>query len=137
MLGNHVAQLVAPWVLLVCAVGAIGAVDRPAGAVTAVLGAIATAAAAVMILTQGWLVLTGNFAWLNWITIVVAFAAVDDRAVAWLLPGWLAADGPSARAYEPTPVWFSILVGLVFLAYVWLSIPSVRNLASERQLMNA
>lgn len=132
VLGNHVAQLVAPWVLLVCAVGAIGTAGGQAGDVTAVLGAIATAAAAVMILTQAWLVLTGNFAWLNWITIVVAFAAVDDRAVAWLLPAW-----PADPDYAPTPIWFSILVGLVFVAYVWLSIPSARNLASKRQLMNA
>ncbi|MGM1029007.1 MAG: lipase maturation factor family protein [Actinomycetota bacterium] len=132
VLGNHFAQLVAPWVLLVCAVGAIGAATGPAEGVTAVLGAIATVSAAVMILTQGWLVLTGNFAWLNWITIVVAFAAVDDRAVAWLLPVW-----PADHDYAPTPTWFSILVGIVFVGYVWLSIPSVRNLASKRQLMNA
>jgi len=132
VLGNHFAQLVAPWVLLVCALGAIAGVRGDATGVTVVLGAIMTAAAAIMILTQGWLVLTGNFAWLNWITIVLAFAAVDDRAVAWLLPAW-----PEARAYEPTPVWFGILIALVFVAYAWLSIPSARNLASTRQLMNA
>lgn len=132
VVGNHVAQLVAPWLLLVCAVAAVGGVGQQAEPVTAVLGAVATAAALVMVLTQGWLVLTGNFAWLNWITIVLAFAAVDDRAVAWLLPAW-----PTDHGYEPTPLWFSILVGLVFVAYVWLSIPSVRNLASKRQLMNA
>jgi hypothetical protein len=138
VIGNHLAQLVAPWFLLLAAFVAIGGVPDGAPAqVTAIFGAIATAAAAIVILTQLWLVVTGNFAWLNWITIVVAFAAVDDRAVAWLLPGWLAADGPPTRAYEPTPVWFSILVGVVFLAYVWLSIPSVRNLFSRRQLMNA
>ena len=138
VVGNHVAQLVAPWVLLVAAFVATGAVpDGAPSEVTAVFGAIATVAAAIVILTQLWLVITGNFAWLNWITIVVAFAAVDDRAVAWLLPGWLATDGPPAHAYEPTPVWFSILVVLVFVAYAWLSIPSVRNLFSRRQLMNA
>ena len=31
---------------------------------------IATAAASLMIATQLWLVLSGNFSWLNWITIV-------------------------------------------------------------------
>ncbi|MCR8669615.1 lipase maturation factor family protein [Agrococcus sp. HG114] len=136
VIGNHVAQLVAPWVLLVAVLGsvvadAVGAGARD-GSASLVLAAIATGAAAIMILTQGWLVITGNFAWLNWITIVLGFAAVDDRVVAWLLPAW-----PSTRAYEPTPVWFSILVAVVFLWYVWLSIPSVRNLASRRQLMNA
>ena len=153
VLGNHAAQLVAPWVLLVCAAASIGAVPGDAlraatdpgvvsaasasAVLSAVLGAIASAAAAVVILTQLWLVITGNFAWLNWITIVVAFAAVDDRAVAWLLPGWLADDGPPTHAYAPTPVWFSILVALVFLGYLWLSIPAARNLCSRRQLMNA
>ncbi len=132
VLGNHFAQLVAPWVLLVSGIGAIGSVGGDGAAVTAVLGVIMTVSAAIMILTQGWLVLTGNFAWLNWITIVLGFAAVDDRVVAWLLPAW-----PAEREYAPTPVWWSILVGLVFLAYVWLSIPSVRNLASKRQMMNA
>lgn len=152
VLGNHIAQLVAPWVLLVGAAAALGtgsfaAVALADGSVetvslgqapgaaadaAAVLGAIATAAAAVVILTQLWLVLTGNFAWLNWISIVLAFAAVDDRAVRWLVPALT-----SARPYEPTPVWFSILVGVVFLGYLWLSIPSVRNLFSSRQLMNA
>ncbi|WP_206448079.1 lipase maturation factor family protein [Agrococcus sp. KRD186] len=147
VLGNHVAQLVAPWVLLVAAVAATGAVPGDDGAavgaagsaaaISAAFGAIATVAAAIVILTQLWLVITGNFAWLNWITIALAFAAVDDRAVAWLLPGWRAADGPPTHAYEPTPVWFSILVVLVFVWYLWLSIPSVRNLFSRRQLMNA
>ena len=28
-------------------------------------------------MTQLWLVLSGNFAWLNWITIVLALSAVD------------------------------------------------------------
>ncbi|SFS11224.1 Lipase maturation factor [Agrococcus baldri] len=131
VVGNHLAQLVAPWVLVVAVLGSLIA-SAAADTAAIVFAAVAAGAAAVMILTQLWLIVTGNFAWLNWITIVVAFAAVDDRAVAWLLPAW-----PPARAYEPTPVWFSILVVLVFLAYLWLSIPSVRNLFSRRQLMNA
>ncbi|MCH1881425.1 lipase maturation factor family protein [Agrococcus sp. ARC_14] len=119
VVANHVAQLAVPWLLFAIVI------PHPVSA------AIASAAAAVVILTQLWLVITGNFAWLNWITIVLAFAAVDDRAVAWLVPAW------TAREHAPTPAWWSILVALVFLASVWLSIPTVRNLASRRQLMNA
>lgn len=145
VVGNHVAQLIAPWVLVVAwlaaavatAASATGAGGGPGAqpggdALATTSAAIATAAAAVIILTQGWLVITGNFAWLNWITIVLAFAAVDDRAVAWLLPAW-----PETHRYEPTPVWFSILVAVVFVAYLWISVPSARNLLSRRQLMNA
>ncbi|MBK6018837.1 lipase maturation factor family protein, partial [Streptomyces sp. MBT53] len=38
---------------------------------------VATAAASLMIATQLWLVLSGNFAWLNWITIALALSAVQ------------------------------------------------------------
>lgn len=54
---NHVTQLVVPFLLFT---------PQP----------VATAAAALMIVTQLWLVLSGNFSWLNWITIVLALSAV-------------------------------------------------------------
>ncbi|MDN6202713.1 MAG: lipase maturation factor family protein, partial [Micrococcaceae bacterium] len=59
--GNHVAQLAVPFLLFV---------PQP----------VASIAAGVVIATQAWLVATGNFAWLNWITIVLACAAIDDAA---------------------------------------------------------
>ncbi len=70
VLGNHFAQLVVPWLLFL---------PQP----------VASIAAAVVILTQLWLVATGNFAWLNWITIVLAFAGVSDGAWRWLTEGAL------------------------------------------------
>ena len=51
--GNHVAQLVVPFALFA---------PQP----------VASVAAAIMIVTQLWLVLSGNFAWLNWLTIILA-----------------------------------------------------------------
>ncbi|GAA3593124.1 lipase maturation factor family protein [Agrococcus terreus] len=113
VLGNHVAQLGAPWLLFL---------PQP----------IASIGAAVIIATQGWLVLTGNFAWLNWLTIALAFAAVDDRVVAWLVPAW-----DASHDYAPTPAWFQVVVLAVAVLVVALSIPAARNLLSRRQLMNA
>src|SRR3954451_12383917 len=85
-LGNHVAQLFVPSLLFL---------PQP----------VASIAAALVILTQGWLVISGNFAWLNWITIVLAFAAVGDSAVHWLLPAIPADLGQHA----PLPVyWLAI-----------------------------
>src|SRR6184192_164527 len=49
VLGNHLAQLVAPWFLFL---------PQP----------LATLGGIVIVGTQGWLVLSGNFAWLNVIT---------------------------------------------------------------------
>jgi hypothetical protein len=57
--GNHVAQLVAPFGLFL---------PQP----------IAGVAGLVIVVTQAWLMLSGNFAWLNLLTIVLAAAAFSD-----------------------------------------------------------
>jgi hypothetical protein len=113
--GSHVVQLVVPFLLFA---------PQP----------VASVAAGLVLLTQLWLVVSGNFAWLNWITLVLTFAAVDDRSAAAVLPflGSVVAAGPTA-----TPVWFVVLTVLVGVLLAWLSIPSARNLLSRRQLMNA
>ena len=59
VLGNHFAQLVVPWFLFAPLLGL-----WVPGPVPAIVGAVA---AAIVIATQLWLVVTGNFAWLNWI----------------------------------------------------------------------
>ena len=65
--GNHFAQLVVPFGLFA---------PQP----------VASVAAAIIIVTQLWLVTSGNFAWLNWVTIVLAFSAIDQSSAAKLLP---------------------------------------------------
>ncbi|MEU6242164.1 lipase maturation factor family protein [Streptomyces sp. NPDC047024] len=100
---NHFTQLVVPFLLFT---------PQP----------IASAAAALMIVTQLWLVLSGNFAWLNWITIVLAFSAL-------LLP----TDAPSA---PPAPLWYEVLVLAVGAGLLFLSHRPVLNMVSRRQVMN-
>ena len=112
VLGNHVAQLVAPLVLFL---------PQPAAGV----------AAAFMILTQLWLVASGNFAWLNWLTIVLALPAVDTSLAARVLPL------PAAPRLAPDPVWFEVLVLAYTAAVAVLSYRPVVNMISSRQLMNA
>ena len=113
VVGNHVAQFGAPLVLLL---------PQPVGAV----------GAGLIILTQLWLVLTGNFAWLNWITIVLAFAGISDAVARAVLPVI-----PPTPDYEPTPLWWSVTVIVVVAGLVVLSWPPLKNLFSRRQLMNA
>ncbi|WP_430379991.1 lipase maturation factor family protein [Streptomyces sp. B1-3] len=100
---NHVTQLAVPFFLFA---------PQP----------IATAAASLMIVTQLWLVLSGNFAWLNWITIVLAVPALH-------LPGE-APDVPAA------PLWYEVVVIAVAALLLGLSYHPVRNLLSRRQVMN-
>jgi hypothetical protein len=120
VLGNHFAQLIVPWLLAVPLLG-----YWVPGPVPAMIG---TAAAAIMIATQLWLVLTGNFAWLNWATIVIAASGL---AVPW-------ASAPATVASPEIPLYWLIITGIVFAGYVWLSWPAVRNLffPSGRQVMN-
>ena len=111
VLGNHVAQLVAPFGLFL---------PQP----------VASIAALVLIVTQGWLVLTGNFAWLNLLTIVLATMVLDD---AWL--EWLPVEVPAAA--PATPAWFAGVVVVVGLGTLVLSWWPVRNMLSRSQRMNA
>jgi hypothetical protein len=107
VLGNFFAQLILPWGLFL---------PQP----------FASVAAALMILTQLYLVVSGNYAWLNWLTILACVAGIAD-------PAGVAAAG----TFAPTPAWFTALgialAGLVVVLSWW----PVRNMASPGQAMNA
>ncbi|MCR2799972.1 lipase maturation factor family protein [Microbacterium sp. zg-Y818] len=123
VVGNHFSQLVVPWFLFAPLLG----LWIP-GPVPAVIG---TVAGAVVIATQLWLVLTGNFAWLNWATIVLGFSAVS-------LPGWgadVASDPP--WIIDGLPLYWLVVTCAVGVLYVVISWPALRNLLAHRQLMNA
>ncbi len=126
VLGNHFAQLIVPWFLFA---PLLQLVVPWAG--LAWIGAIA---AAVIIGTQLWLIVTGNFAWLNWITVVLAFSGLG-------IPGVGAAHATAATAppwlVNGIPLYWIVITSAVTVGYVVLSWPAARNLAARRQLMNA
>ncbi|WP_019359131.1 lipase maturation factor family protein [Streptomyces sp. AA1529] len=102
---NHVAQLIVPFGLFF---------PQP----------VATVAAGLIIVTQLWLVLSGNFSWLNWLTIVLALSAVDPS------------PATGASSYGHTPLWFAVMVCLATVLIVVLSWWPARNLLSRTQQMN-
>ncbi len=116
VVANHVAQLVVPFGLLLP-------------------GPVAACAAGVVVVTQLWLVLSGNFAWLNWLTIVLALAAVDDRS--WDAVLGLAGAGVTTAAPGAPPAWFVAVAGAAGALCVVLSWWPLRNLLSRDQRMNA
>jgi len=107
VLGNFFAQLVLPWGLFL---------PQPFASIAAVL----------MILTQLYLVVSGNYAWLNWLTILACVAGIAD-------PAGVAAAG----TFAPTPAWFTALAIVVAGLVVVLSWWPIRNMASPGQAMNA
>ncbi|MFF9012896.1 lipase maturation factor family protein [Streptomyces sp. NPDC014870] len=102
---NHVVQLLVPVLLFT---------PQP----------VATVAAGLMVATQLWLVLSGNFAWLNWLTIVLALAAMDGSLVV------------GEHPQPDPPVWFVVAVVAVTALVLVRSYRPVRNLLSRRQAMN-
>jgi hypothetical protein len=112
--GNHFAQLIVPFGLFA---------PQP----------VASVAAAIIVVTQLWLVTSGNFAWLNWVTIVLAFSAIDDASVGMLLPTGFA---PAHANLAATPLWFVGLVIAVTAAVLFMSYWPLANMLSSRQRMN-
>src|SRR5207253_932326 len=111
VLGNHFAQLVVPWFLFL---------PQP----------IATLAGIVIVATQSWLVVSGNFAWLNFVTIALAISAFDNAALGRVFP--LTPYGP-----QSSPGWYLAIVLAATALIVLLSYRPARNLLSRRQIMNA
>jgi hypothetical protein len=108
--GNHFAQLIAPIGL---------ASPQP----------VSDVAGVVIVLTQLYLVASGNFSWLNWITIACALSAFDNGAIHAILP--IHVPGLTA-----TPIWYQVVLIALTLFVLYLSYWPARNLLSRRQLMN-
>jgi hypothetical protein len=85
-----------------------------------------------VLVTQAWLVLSGNFAWLNVLTMILAFSAIGDPVAHAVIPLI-----PAQTTTHPPEVWFIIIVLVVTILFIWLSWWPLRNLFARRQLMNA
>ncbi len=82
---------------------------------------IAFIAGGFLIFHQFILVVSGNYSWLNWLTIVLGFLA---------LPNYGAVEVASR------PLWFESIQYIVLALAVWLSIKPFMNLFSPNQFMN-
>jgi hypothetical protein len=91
---------------------------------------IAGISAALIIGSQLWLVASGNFAWLNWIVIVLALSGFSNAGLSRLVP----ITGPPALARSVIYEGFVLAIALVI---AFLSFWPIKNMLSRRQLMNA
>jgi hypothetical protein len=112
VLANHATQLVVPFGLFA---------PQP----------VAGIAAGIMVITQLWLVISGNFSWLNWLAIVLGLSVLPDGFLRHLVPVSLP-DEPGS-----TPLAFVIVVLAMTALVLVLSYWPVRNMLGKRQLMNA
>ncbi|HWO43264.1 MAG TPA: lipase maturation factor family protein [Candidatus Eisenbacteria bacterium] len=110
VLFSHFVQLVAPFGLFA---------PQPGAAI----------AAGFIIFHQVWLIISGNYSWLNWLTVVLGLVGLSDAAVLALLPVTL-------PELMPRPTSHDILHYILAAAAVVLSIQPALNLLSRNQLMN-
>lgn len=110
VVGNFVAQLALPWGLFF---------PQPVAAISG----------ALMFATQMWLFISGNYSWLNALTMVLTAVTFSNAQLGLILhlkvPGTLEAPA----SYEWVIV--AVTIGVIILSY-W----PARNLISRRQFMN-
>ena len=90
----------------------------------------------LLISFQVILIISGNLAFLNWLTIVPFLACFDDSLLRRILPRFVVrwAEGASAGPMPHIGYWISS--GFVTVLIAVLSIVPVRNLMSPNQVMN-
>jgi hypothetical protein len=108
---NHVVQLGAVWLLFL---------PQP----------FATIGALLIILSQLYLIVSGNYAWLNWLTLILAFSGVSNKYLAYLFP-----ISPPAQLFTSSILGVLLITLGIMVAY--LSIGPIKNMISSKQRMNA
>ncbi|HEY4358759.1 MAG TPA: lipase maturation factor family protein [Acidobacteriaceae bacterium] len=90
---------------------------------------IASIAAGLCIAQQLWLIISGNYSWLNWLTAVLGVAGLSDRFLTVALP----LHTPQLMA---RPLAFEIVLYVIAAGTITLSVQPVMNLFSKHQRMN-
>jgi hypothetical protein len=90
---------------------------------------VASVAAGLTIVHQLVLIVSGNYSWLNWLTVVLGAAGLNDKLLGIVLPIGVPAMGARPPAFE-------VLLWIVGAGTVVLSIRPVQNLCSPDQMMN-
>lgn len=111
VIGNYFAQLVVPWGLFL---------PQP----------IASISALIIIITQGWLFISGNYAWLGFLTMVLATTGFSNTQIKMVLPNLKV---PDKLIEYPAHLWSVTVVTAMFIL---LSYRPLINLFSRRQMMN-
>lgn len=108
---NHIVQLAGVWMLFL---------PQP----------YATIGALLIIISQLYLIISGNYAWLNWLTLILAFSGISNQYLQYVVP----IEAPPGLYTSEMLGLATIILGIV-VAY--LSIAPIKNMISARQRMNA
>lgn len=107
---SHFVQVVAPFALFA---------PQPFAAI----------AGSLIIFHQLVLIVSGNYSWLNWLTVVMGVSAFDDRVLSFALPLY-------APAMVARPLAFDVVLYLLAVVTALLSVQPALNLMTPNQAMN-
>lgn len=91
---------------------------------------VASIAAVLCITQQLWLIISGNYSWLNWLTVVLGVAGCSDEVFRPLF------SFVAVPTLHPAPLSFTVLLWGLAAATLALSVQPVLNLFSRHQRMN-
>src|SRR6185437_2229458 len=86
---------------------------------------VAAVAGGLLIFHQLLLIVSGNYSWLNWLTVVLGVTAFSDSILSVL--------GISVPPAQADPVWFQVLLYVIAAGAVALSFKPALNLFSSNQ----
>ena len=89
----------------------------------------ASVAGALIIFHQLWLIVSGNYSWLNWLTVALGITAFSDSILAFIVP-------VSIPQTLPLPLFFRMVLYVIAAGTVLLSIQPALNMISRNQVMN-
>jgi hypothetical protein len=95
---------------------------------------VAFIAGVILISQQLILIVSGNYSWLNWLTVVLGFSALDDRILLGLMP--FAVRHSYMDALIGRPLAWEIALWVVGIVTLAMSIQPALNLISKDQMMN-
>ncbi|MDR8392666.1 lipase maturation factor family protein [Aliifodinibius sp. S!AR15-10] len=107
---NHTIQLVIVWGLFF---------PQPAASI----------AAALIILSQGYLIISGNYSWLNWLTLSLAFSGFSDGVIQNVI-------GVTPPVVASLPALYYPVLLILGIAVLIMSYQPVKNMLSPGQMMN-
>ncbi len=90
---------------------------------------VASIAAGLIIISQVYLIISGNYSWLNWLTLTLAFSGFSDGVI----QNIISVTPPEASSI---PTYFQVTIYLLGIAVLLMSYKPVTNMFSSSQMMN-
>ncbi|TDJ06570.1 MAG: lipase maturation factor family protein, partial [Deltaproteobacteria bacterium] len=117
VLFNHFMELVVPWFLIFSF-------------------RIRTLAGILFLIFQFSIIITGNYAWINYLTLLMIIPCFDDRALKFMFPQKLLLKWQEVKGIKITNSLQKLTILLLLVFIIVLSYQPLLNLLGPRQVMN-